>query len=89
MRTPLLNLELSSPDLYRVNFEVNNLKRFPYLAFPHSTDAKISPKWPSFDGELMARYLTLLQRHPRSRSEERHETAQTDYYRVPLDSPTP
>jgi hypothetical protein len=24
-----------TPDLYRVNFEVNNLEPFPYLAFPH------------------------------------------------------
>ena len=26
--------ETRTPDLYRVNFEVNNLKPFPYLAFP-------------------------------------------------------
>jgi hypothetical protein len=28
-------MSLLTPDLYRVNFEVNNLKPFPYLAFPH------------------------------------------------------
>jgi hypothetical protein len=42
------------PDLSRVNFEVNNLKPFPHLAFPRSTDLKTAPKMPSFDGELMA-----------------------------------
>src|SRR5712692_1584132 len=47
-----------TPDLYRVNFEVTNLKPFPYLAFPHSIDPKTAPKWPSFDGELMACFAT-------------------------------
>src|SRR5258708_37954064 len=46
--------ETRTPDLYRVNFEVNSLNPFPYLAFPHSTDPKTARKWPSFDGELMA-----------------------------------
>src|SRR5712692_5935854 len=45
-----------TPDLYRVNFEVNNLKPFPYLAFPHSIDLKTARIWPSFDGELMASF---------------------------------
>ena len=27
--------ETRTPDLYRVNFEVYNLKPFPCLAFPH------------------------------------------------------
>src|SRR6266852_638428 len=45
-----------TPDLYRVKFEVNNLKPFPYLAFPHSIDLKTARIWPSFDGELMASF---------------------------------
>jgi hypothetical protein len=43
-----------TPDLYRVNFEVNNLKPFPHLAFPHFLAPENTPKQPSFDGELMA-----------------------------------
>jgi hypothetical protein len=46
-------------DLYRVNFEVNDLKPFPYLAFPHSKGPKISSKLRSFDGELMASFPDL------------------------------
>jgi len=38
--------------LYRVNFEVNNLEPFPYLAFPDSTNRKIGRKRSSFDGEF-------------------------------------
>jgi len=45
-----------TPDLYRVNFEVSNLKPFPYLAFPHFLALKNTLKQPSFDGELMAGY---------------------------------
>ena len=48
--------ETRTPDLYRVNFEVNNLKPFPYLAFPHLVGPKIPQKRPSFDGELMASF---------------------------------
>jgi hypothetical protein len=55
---------------------LNNLKPFPYLTFPHSADAKIATKWPSFDGELMASYLTSS-RNCGSRKGERQETAQT------------
>jgi hypothetical protein len=46
-----------TPDLYRVNFEVNNLKPFPHLAFPHFLTLQNTPKHPSFDGELMASCL--------------------------------
>ena len=46
-----------TPDLYRVNFEVNNPKPFPYLAFPLSIDLETARKWPSLDGELMASFL--------------------------------
>jgi hypothetical protein len=41
-------------NLYRVNFEINNLKPFPYLAFPPLTDRKTARKILGFDGELMA-----------------------------------
>ena len=44
--------------LYRVNFEVNDLKPFPHLAFPHRRGPKIPSKLPSFDGELMASFQT-------------------------------
>src|SRR5437016_4141129 len=43
-----------TPDLYRVNFEVNNLKPFPHLAFPHFATSEKSSKHRGFDGELMA-----------------------------------
>src|SRR5882724_2658525 len=43
-----------TPDLYRVNFEVNNLKPFPYLAFPRPKSQRTLSEIPSFDGELMA-----------------------------------
>ncbi len=46
-------------DLYRVNFEVDDLKPFPHLAFPHSKGPKTPSKLPSFDGELMASFSDL------------------------------
>jgi hypothetical protein len=52
--------ETRTPDLYRVNFEVNNLKPFPYLAFPQLVSPKIPEKRPSFDGELMASFSKNL-----------------------------
>jgi hypothetical protein len=45
-----------TPDLYHVNFEVTNLKPFPYLAFPQMIGSKMGPKQASFDGELMASF---------------------------------
>src|SRR5271166_1785297 len=51
--------ETRTPDLYRVNFEVNHLKPFPHLAFPLLPCCKIARKRPSFDGELMASCKTL------------------------------
>jgi len=36
--------------VYRVNFEVNKLKPFPHLAFPHFLPLQNAPKQPSFDG---------------------------------------
>jgi hypothetical protein len=45
-------------DFYRVNFEVNNLKPFPYLAFPHLIGPGNTPKMASFDGKLMASFET-------------------------------
>jgi hypothetical protein len=44
--------EALTPDLYRVNFEVNNLKPFPCLAFPHLVVSEIYQKRPSLDGEF-------------------------------------
>jgi hypothetical protein len=41
-------------DLCRVNFEVNSLNPFSYLAFPLLLTPEKAPKQPSFDGELMA-----------------------------------
>ena len=46
-------------DLYRVNFEVTNLKPFPYLAFPRFTIIENACKQPGFDGELMASFQSL------------------------------
>ena len=46
--------ETRTPDLCRVNFEVDDLKPFPHLAFPHSKGPKTPRKLPSFDGELRA-----------------------------------
>ena len=43
-------------DLCRVNFEVNDPKPFPHLAFAHSKGPKTPSKIPSFDGELMASF---------------------------------
>jgi hypothetical protein len=45
-----------TPDLYHVNFEVTNLKPFPYLAFPQMIGSKMGPKQASFDGELMVSF---------------------------------
>jgi hypothetical protein len=44
-------------DLFRVNFEVIDLKPFPHLAFPHSKGLKTPSKLPGFDGELMAIFM--------------------------------
>src|SRR2546427_12499668 len=41
-------------DLCRVNFEVNNLKPFSHLAFPHFATAENTAKQLGFDDELMA-----------------------------------
>jgi hypothetical protein len=49
----------SKTDLFRVNFEVNDLKPFPHLAFPQSKGPKTPRKLPSFDGELMASFSDL------------------------------
>jgi len=57
--------ETRTPDLYRVNFEVSNPKPFPYLAFPRMIDPKRAPKQASFDGELMASFVS---RPPKSSS---------------------
>jgi len=40
-----------------VNFEVNNLKPFPHLAFPHFARPENTSKQLGFDGELMASFF--------------------------------
>jgi hypothetical protein len=47
------------PDLYRGNFEVNNLKPFACLAFPHTTYLKTPRKQPIFGDELVTSFLFL------------------------------
>jgi hypothetical protein len=42
-----------TPDLYRVNFVVQTLKPFSFLAFPFSASAKRNKKQPSFGDELV------------------------------------
>jgi hypothetical protein len=45
-----------TPDLYRVNFEVNNLKPFACLAFPQITYLKTPRKRPIFGDELVTSF---------------------------------
>ena len=45
-----------TPDLYRVKFEVNNLKPFSCLAFPCWLSCKIAHKQPSFGDELVTSF---------------------------------
>ena len=47
---------LSTVDLYRVNFEVNNLKPFACLAFPQTTYLKTPRKQPFFGDELVTSF---------------------------------
>jgi hypothetical protein len=51
--------ETRTPDLYRVNFEVNNLKPFACLAFPLSLACKNAIKRPSFGDELVTSFPML------------------------------
>ncbi len=44
---------------YRVNFEVNNLKSFACLAFPHTTYLKTPRKHPIFGDELVTSFPFL------------------------------
>ncbi len=48
--------EDSTPDLYRVNFEVNNLKPFACLAFPQIAYLKTPRKQPIFGDELLTSF---------------------------------
>jgi hypothetical protein len=48
--------ETRTPDLYRVKFEVNNLKPFACLAFPLSLPRKNPLKPPSFGDELVTSF---------------------------------
>jgi len=45
-----------TPDLYRVNFEVQHLKPFSSLAFPISPAPKMPLKQPSFGDELVTSF---------------------------------
>ena len=45
-----------TPDLYRVNSEVNNLKPFACLAFPCNTYLKTLQKQPIFGDELVTSF---------------------------------
>jgi hypothetical protein len=49
-------MDLARADLYRVNFEVNNLKPFACLAFPLSLPRKMALEWPSFGDELVTSF---------------------------------
>jgi hypothetical protein len=51
--------ETRTPDLYRVNFEVLNLKPFSSLAFPISPCPKTPVKRPSFGDELVTRLSSV------------------------------
>src|SRR6266568_3649379 len=44
-------------DLCRVNFEVNKIKPFPHLAFPHFETPENTSKHLGFDGELMVSFF--------------------------------
>ena len=48
---------LGTPDLYRVNFDLNNLKPFACLAFPVSEYRKKALKRHSFGDELVTSFL--------------------------------
>jgi hypothetical protein len=50
---------LDPPDLYRVNFEVNDQKPFACLAFPQTTYLKTPRKQPIFGDELVTSFLFL------------------------------
>ncbi len=45
-----------TPDLYRVNFEVNNLKPFACLAFPQTSYPETPHKRPIFGDELVTSF---------------------------------
>ena len=46
-------------NVYRVNFEVNNLKPFACLAFPQTTYLKTPRKQPIFGDELVTSFMRL------------------------------
>ena len=52
----------STPDLYRVNFEVNNLKPFACLAFPQTAHLKTPRKQLIFGDELVTSFLLLYRK---------------------------
>jgi hypothetical protein len=50
--------ETRTPDLYRVNFEVDNLKPFSSLAFPVVPRVETPQKQPGFGDEFVTSFLT-------------------------------
>jgi hypothetical protein len=52
--------ETRTPDLYRVNSEVNNLKPFACLAFPRTTHLKTPQKQHIFGDELVTSFFISL-----------------------------
>jgi hypothetical protein len=68
-----------SPDLYRVNSEVNNLKPFACLALPHNTFLKTSQKQNIFGDQLVTSFSFSWEEKPFSHAlacvmESRRET---------------
>jgi hypothetical protein len=55
-RDPASHQSARTSDLYRVNFEVNNLKPFACLAFPQTTYLKTPRKQPIFGDELVTSF---------------------------------
>jgi hypothetical protein len=66
-----------TPDLYRVNFEVNNLKPFACLAFPQITYLKTPRKQPIFGDELVTSFLQVNFSNPNFLQERFWHTART------------
>jgi hypothetical protein len=61
----LLDLRTQTRDLYRVNFDVNNLKPFSCLAFPFSHLPKTALKRPIFGDELVTSFVQIKLSKPR------------------------
>jgi hypothetical protein len=66
-----------TPDLYRVNFELNNLKPFACLAFPQITDLITPLKQPIFGDELVTSFLQVNLSNPHFLQERFWHAART------------